>query len=155
MPLSPSSSAKARGGLIGRRIALAVYWALTLWISIAALISVIPQVFWPAEARGEAPATVASCDEALRTLHAELMTGVSDELAAMSEPAGEDSFLVAWDARYRSLDHACGDRRAYPLLNRLRHALGTDLGRALEAAPLARDVRMALDQDAPSVRTAP
>ena len=126
-----------------------MYWAVTVWICVAALISIVPQVFWPAEARGEAPATVASCDEALRSLHAELLTGVADDLAALSETprAGAEPFLVAWDERYRSLDSPCGDRRAYPLLNRLRHALGTDLGRAMEAAPLARDVRAALDLD--------
>lgn len=151
MPPSPSSNRKARGGLIGRRIALAVYWAVTVWLAVASLVSIIPQVFWPAEARGEAPATVSSCDEALRTLHAELLTGVSDELAALDAPARPEAaaFLLAWDERYRSLDGPCGDRRAYPLLNQLRHALGTDLGRALGAAPLARRVRAALDEDEP------
>ena len=125
-----------------------VYWAITLWLCVAALISIVPQVFWPAEARGEAPATVASCDEALRALDAELLTGVSDSVASLADyRASTDSFLIGWDARYRALDVPCGERRAYPALNRLRHALGTDLGRALEAAPLAREVRVALDDD--------
>jgi len=137
---------------VGRRIALGIYWLLTVWLASFALISVIPQVFWPAEARGEAPAVVEDCDEALETLHAQLLTGASDEIAALGEPPppGHEPFLEAWDERYRSLHVSCGDRRAYPLLNRLRHALGTELGRALTAAPLAREIRTALDHDASS-----
>lgn len=126
-----------------------MYWAFTAWVFVAALASIVPQVFWPAEARGETPATVSDCDEALETLFAQLLTGASDDLAALSDPprTAEEPFLTAWDERYRSLDASCGERRAYPLLDRLRHVLGTDLGRALEAAPLAREVRVALDEE--------
>lgn len=135
---------------MGRNLAIALYWAFTLWICVAALISVVPQVFWPGE-RASAEAAIApeSCGERLRTLHAELLTGAADEVAASSDPprAERGRWLQAWDERYRALETSCSGRPSYPLLLRLRYAFEDDLRWVRGDSPLARDVVLALDAE--------
>jgi hypothetical protein len=135
---------------MGRNLAIALYWVFTLWVCITALISVVPQVFWPGErASADAAVDPATCGERLRTLHAELLTGASDELARASDPPRSESpgWLEGWDGRYRALETACSGRPSYPLLLRLRYALEDDLRWIRGDSPLARDVVLALDAE--------
>lgn len=135
---------------MGRNLAIALYWIFTLWVCISALISVVPQVFWPGEAASaEAAIAPESCAERLRILHAELLTGASDSVAAMSDPPRMDraGWLRTWDGRYRALETPCSGRPSYPLLLRLRYAIEDDLRWVEGDSSLARDVVLALDAD--------
>jgi hypothetical protein len=135
---------------MGRNLAIVAYWAFTLWVCVAALISVLPQVFWPGDAASaEAAIPPESCGERLRTLHAELLTGASDEVAAASDvpSAARSRWLHGWDERYRALERPCSGRTSYSLLLRLRHAIEDDLRWIRGDASLARDVVLALDAE--------
>jgi hypothetical protein len=135
---------------MGRNLAIALYWIFTLWVCISALISVVPQVYWPGElASAEAAISPETCGERLRTLHAELLTGASDSVASMSDPPRMDraGWLQAWDGRYRAVETPCSGRRSYPLLLRLRYAIEDDLRWVEGDSSLARDVVLALDAE--------
>lgn len=141
---------KATGAArIGRGIAIALYWALTLWVCISALISVVPQVFWPGERAGEMDdISPADCGARLRALHRELLDGAGAEVAGLAEDGPDRGrWLEGWDGRYRALEASCSGRPSYGLLLRLRYAIEDDLRWAAGASTLAHDVVLALDAE--------
>ena len=85
----------------------------------------------------------------LRTLHAELLTGASDEVASASDPPRSTTagWLQEWDERYRALERPCSGRPSYLLLLRLRYAIEDDLRWVRGDSSLARDVVLALDAE--------
>jgi hypothetical protein len=131
--------------LIGRRVASAFYWVVAVYIIGAGFISVIPQVFWPAEALGVAPEERPDCAVSL----AELRTDVLREAGSRARDPGADPdrpFLEGWDERYRALEAPCGDLPAYALLARLRYGVEEHIQRfETEQAPLAADTLRAIE----------
>jgi hypothetical protein len=112
---------------LGRRIAAAIYWALTAYILGAGFVSVVPQVFWPAEASNISSFGDSSdCPAALAALYRDLMDGAAERLRTPRSGATQ-SWLDRWDRRYRDLQGACGHLRSYSLLARLRYGLEEDL----------------------------
>lgn len=130
---------------MGRRVAAALFWVAAAWICISGFVSVIPQVFWPAEAARVEPATPEEgCGPALHTLYDDLL----DLSARHVRPeAGDPSdALAAWDHRFLALSAACGSHRGYHPLARLRHGTEDELGRlASTQTLLAADTLVAIE----------
>lgn len=147
MPSSePSPSASPRdASRVGRRIAIALYAALTVYVVGVGFWSVVPQIFWPAEAYGVAGAVDPSCPDELEALRSDLL----DRAATQTRAPGEEPvrpFLDPWDERYRALEASCGAVPSYALLARLRYRVEEHLLRyEAEVAPLDEDTRRALD----------
>ncbi|UJR79808.1 Hypothetical protein I5071_18460 [Sandaracinus amylolyticus] len=121
---------------------------LVLYVIGAGVISVVPQIFWPAEALGIAPDADAHCPTELDALRTDLL---SEAGARVREPAAEPVrlFLEPWDERYRALAASCGALPSYALLARLRYRVEEHLLRyEADVASLDEDTRRALDEDA-------
>lgn len=146
MPSSePSPSASPRdASRIGRRIATALYGVLTVYVIGVGFVSVVPQVFWPAEAYGVARAVPPSCPDALEVLRSDLLEAAASSIRAPGEEPVRP-FLDPWDERYRALEASCGAAPSYALLARLRYRVEEHLLRyEAEVAPLDEDTRRAL-----------
>jgi len=136
-----------RAGRIGRRVALAVYWTLLLYLAVVGFYSVTPQVFAPdidEDARTELPE---ACDPALRLLHEQLR-----EHAARTMHRGHDErdFWRRWDARYDALSVDCHGEPTYGDVGQLRHRLQTTLQRfQREDGALSREVERLLAATGP------
>ena len=118
-------------GKLGRRIALAAYGVLLVYVSIVGLSSVIRQVFFRKVDPAAAAAIGPDCAEGLATLRDELMhltkTQVTTPHGAGSTASLERS-LGGWDERYLALRPRCPEH-PYRLLGRLRYRLETSLTR--------------------------
>lgn len=133
-----------RASRAGRRIAAALYWILTIYVIGAGFFSVIPQIFWPAQAYGVEPLPAPSCASELAALRTELLAGAASRVR---EPGVEPvrPFLEPWDERYRALEASCGALPSYVLLARLRYRVEEHLLRyEADLAPLDEDTRRAL-----------
>jgi hypothetical protein len=127
-------AAKLDPAKMGRRVATALYWALTVYVIGAGLVSVVPQTFW-------APV----CGESLRALHRDLLAGAAAEIRAPEADAGRD-WLDRWDERYRALAGTCEGRSSYSLLGQLRERAAEDLRFQAEDAAV---VLSAIERDGP------
>jgi aminoglycoside phosphotransferase (APT) family kinase protein len=146
---SPKPRRATGAARVGRGIAIALYWTITLWVCISALISVVPQVFWPGErAGGLEELSAEACGVRLRALHRELLEGAAADLSGLAAASPERGrWLEGWDGRYRALEAACSGRPSYDLLLRLRYAIEDDLRWAEGDSTLAHDVVLALDAE--------
>ncbi len=133
---------------MGRRIATGLYWVVAVYVISAGFISVIPQVFWPAEASGIDRADPAfGCSDALRELRSDLLRGAADRTRDPSLDSGAP-FLEDWDQRYRALEAPCGARHSYALLARLRYGVEEHFLRfEAELAPLAAETLRAIEAE--------
>lgn len=133
---------------MGRRIATGLYWAVAIYVIGAGFVSVIPQIFWPADAYGtERTEPSFGCPDALRALHTDLLRGAADHARDLGrDPAAP--FLADWDQRYRALEPSCGDTSSYALLARLRYGVEEHLLRFdADLAPLAAETLRAIEAD--------
>jgi len=134
---------------VGRGLAIALYWTITLWVCLSALVSVVPQVFWPGERAGRLEDLSAdACGAPLRALHRDLLEGAAGDLSGLAIPSSNRGrWLEGWDGRYRALEATCSGRPSYDLLLRLRYAIEDDLRWAEGDSTLAHDVVLALDAE--------
>ncbi len=130
---------------LGRHFATALYWIVVAYATAAGFISVVPQVFWPAEAyRVPAETPPNGCGAAFRELHGDLLRLTETRHDPTSNPLAP--FLRPWDERYRALESSCGHLHSYTLLSRLRYRLEEDLLRFdTELAPLSAATLRAID----------
>jgi hypothetical protein len=134
--VSPSRDDQPRSTRrLGRRLALALYFACIGYLAVIGFISVIPQVFFPAPTVAEVPDCAALRDELSFDLRATAGRYVETGGASTLDL---DAFLTAWDARYRGLSEHCHDDPTISL-GELRYRLETTLRRyGREEAPLVR-----------------
>ncbi len=129
--LSPRGVDPAR---VGRRVALAIYAVLAVWVMGSGLRSVIPQVFWPAAAVEQERGP---CGPALESL-----TIALEEAAALRPLTVRQERFRAWDHRFLAVDRACTAEPAYDALYRARYAAETQAARNDDhLAPLLDEVR--------------
>jgi hypothetical protein len=122
--------------IVGRRVALAIYAVLAVWVMGSGLVSVVPQIFWPEPRAGVAMPTSA-CSAELETL----VTFLEDTVLVRPEPLRRER-LAAWDERYLAIRHACEAEPAYASLYRARYAAETSAARNDDLlAPLLDEVR--------------
>lgn len=138
---------------IGRRIMSGVYALLVVYVIGSGIVSVVPQIFWPAEAHGVSPAEPAEgCPAALLALEAELREHAADAARDLdgrsSSPEASRAWLDTWDGRYRALEPSCGRLRSYPLLARVRYAVEDSVLRSIaDTAPTAAEARRAIEAE--------
>lgn len=120
--------------LVGRRVALALYAVLAVWVMGSGLVSVVPQIFWP---HSGVIRPTADC-----TLEIDaLLTSLEDTVTVRPELARRERF-AAWDERYLSLAGSCETRPGYAQLYRARYAAETAAARHDDQlAPLLDEVR--------------
>lgn len=145
-PLAKSAPARD-AAKIGRRFAIALYWIVVVYVTAAGFISVIPQVFWPADAYGVSPETPPhGCAFAFRELHDDLLRTAEAHHDPRSNPLAP--FLREWDERYRALESSCGHLHSYTLLSRVRYRLEEHLLRFdAELAPLSAATLRAIEAE--------
>jgi hypothetical protein len=122
---------------------------LTAYVIGCGFASVIPQVFWPAEALGiPQVAEGSACPAALGALRQELLDGAAERVRN-PRPGAVRPWLDAWDERYRRLEGVCGHVRSYSLLARLRYGIEEDLLRfEASRAALATETLAAIQREA-------
>lgn len=127
-----------------------LYALLVLYAIGSGLFSVVPQIFWPAEAHG-VPAREPSegCPAALAALEAELRSQAAHAAQHLDgRSAASRAWLDTWDERYRALGPACGRLRSYPLLARVRYAVEDSVLRSIaETAESAAETRRAIESE--------
>ncbi|MEO0321901.1 MAG: hypothetical protein AAF447_03020 [Myxococcota bacterium] len=117
------SDGARRAARAGRRVALAIYWALMIYITAVGFLSVVPQVFFPEADAALAP--TGPCPAAFTTLREELVTAAERHVGRREQEL--DPLLQRWDDRYAALRLRCDDPGEREL--QLRHRLETTLRR--------------------------
>ncbi len=102
-------------------MALAIYWALMIYIAAVGFYSVVPQVFFPEADPALAPE--GPCPTAFATLRDELVEAAERHVGRRPQELGP--LLERWDARYAALRQRCDDPGEREL--QLRHRLETTL----------------------------
>jgi hypothetical protein len=93
--------------LLGRRIGIALFWCLAVFVVFASFRSVLSQLYgWPAPS-GLA-FNEARCANEIAALEKSLMERAGEELRAPREPQRLGRWLSAWDRRFNGLQGQCG-----------------------------------------------
>jgi hypothetical protein len=118
-----------------------VFWALTAWLILAGVGSIVPQIFWPATALS---GSGTGCAMALRDLSQELLAHTANTIKNASSPAAPDAQTVwfrEFDERLENTGPLCtqDEQSALHELLRVRHGLSALLERfEREDAPRTR-----------------
>lgn len=121
--------------VIGRRVALALYAVLAVWVMGSGLVSAIPQIFWPAASVEQR--AVSDCAPEIEAL----VSSLEEITDLRPEPLRRERF-AAWDTRYLAIEDSCERDPAYTTLYRARYAAATAADRHDdELAPLLDEVR--------------
>jgi hypothetical protein len=97
---------KSGAALIGRRIGIALFWCLAVFVIGASARSVLAQLYgWPMPQ--SAALDEARCADEIGALQRSLLEQAGQELQSPRDPARQQAWLVAWDKRYAELGHGC------------------------------------------------
>jgi hypothetical protein len=93
--------------LIGRRIGIALFWCLAVFVVVASTNSVLSQLYdWPT------PRSLAfdeaRCANEIRALEHALLVRAGEELRARRDPQRLHRWLTNWDKRFGTLRGHCG-----------------------------------------------
>jgi hypothetical protein len=123
---------KTGAALVGRRIGIALFWCLAVFVIGASARSVVAQLYgWPSPHGKQLDE--AHCAKEIETLRHSLLEQAGQELIASRDGARTQRWLVAWDKRHAELRHGCGSldeaartleplrRNVAALLNRHNH----------------------------------
>jgi hypothetical protein len=138
----------ARGAArIGRRIGIAVFWLMAVFIVAASSRSVLGEIYGRQDAGDATAQQQAACASALRTLETSLRTQAALALRERHDAAHIAQWLSAWDHEYETVD-ACGPLEEARLsLGDLRARMATLLQQhARRSAPLNERIRRALER---------
>lgn len=135
-PRGPAATA----GQTGRKIGVALFWALAAYVIGMSARSVIPSLFWPDAAPRPAGKGVEVCAEEIDALERSLSRRVRESFAEHSLH-GLTPFLAAWDERYAQLADCGPLEPARKDLGSLRTEL-VALLRSYAADPMKRQDRI-------------
>lgn len=112
---------KSGAALVGRRIGIALFWCLAVFVIGASARSVLAQLYGWSSPQG-AQLDEARCASEIDALRRSLLEQAADELLVPRDGAHTQRWLVAWDKRYAELSQGCGSldeaRRALSPLRR-------------------------------------
>jgi hypothetical protein len=135
--------------LIGRRIGIALFWFMAVFVIFASARSVISELYFGGD-RDATPDEM-HCAVALNELHNTLLERASQELRLPKDATRTSRWLQQWDQNYAATSGKCGslsDTRQTLLALRERiEALLHDYAR--EQRPLSERIRRALQRFAP------
>lgn len=140
-----------RAAIIGRRIGIAAFWALAVFVAGASTRSVVAQLYGAGIAPLTANADEAACARELRVLHDGLLGRAGQELSLPRDPARTHDWLVSWDRRHAQLAGQCGSledtrRELLTLRNEIESMLHEH---ARHHLPLTERIDRALERVAP------
>ena len=139
-PVGAEAGARRRGvdpAIVGRRVALALYAVLAVWVMGSGLVSVVPQIFWPAPTGPTEVLEASGCGAQIEAL----VTSLEEIARVRPEPLRRERF-AAWDERFLAIRSSCETQAAYAPLYRARYAAQTSAARNDdELAPLLDEVR--------------
>jgi hypothetical protein len=134
--------------LIGRRIGIAVFWCLAVFVSLASARSVVMELY----SKPEQPRDNARCAAELRSLHSSLLEQASSELRNPGDLARSQRWLRSWDERFATTRGVCAGlwetRATLQTLRKKLEAMLRDYVR--EQRPLTERIERALSHRAPS-----
>lgn len=142
--------------LIGRRIGIAAFWCMAVFVTMASTRSVVMELFGSPESF--AGADDARCKSDLRGLHSELLEQVGSLPHSEGDETRFRAWLRKWDGRFAETSAVCGNLRSTrETLQHLRKKL--DAKRrddARELLPLTERIERALSRaDARSIPSTP
>jgi hypothetical protein len=131
---------------LSRRIATLIVILGIVYLIGVAVISVVPQVFWPRAGRVDPEVT---CTEGLRDLRAQMLARAGEHVASggSEDDAWMRPWLARWDLQHRGLEDRCQgeDRETWVRLAQMRERMEGSLERFDdEEGELAREVDRAL-----------
>jgi hypothetical protein len=93
--------------LIGRRIGIALFWCLAVFVVFASARSVLSQLYgWPSPNR--LAFDEARCANEIAALEKSLLERAGEELRAPRDPQRLHRWLSVWDRRFGVLEGQCG-----------------------------------------------
>jgi hypothetical protein len=102
-----NSSPRQGAALIGRRIGIALFWCMAVFVIGASAHSVVQELFdIPSVPAMDADAP--RCAASLRALHQTLLDQTSKEIGLPRDNARFHRWLSAWDRRYADTGEFCG-----------------------------------------------
>jgi hypothetical protein len=135
--------------LIGRRIGIAAFWFMAVFVTTASARSVILELYGSPESVG--PGDDGRCKVELRKLHEDLLDRAASPLRSADAESGFQTWLRDWDRRFASTQAVCaGLRSTRETLQTLRKKL--DAKRrddARELLPLTERIERALSRAVP------
>jgi hypothetical protein len=133
--------------LIGRRIGIALFWCLAVYVIAASTRSVVIELYGSASARADATA----CATTLQALRQSLIEHASDELPLARDDARTRRWLGAWDKTFAASASTCGPladtRRTLLSLRERVEAMLHDYAR--DQSPLNESIQRALQRYLP------
>jgi hypothetical protein len=136
--------------MIGRRIGIALFWCMAVFVIGASARSVVQELFdIPSAPAMDAQAP--QCAESLRALHQTLLDRASEEIRLPRDNTRLRSWLGAWDRRYAETGALCGSlkdtrRSLLGLRERVEAMLH---GYARDEWPLTERIERALQRFSP------
>jgi hypothetical protein len=154
---APQTRRRLKGApLIGRRIGIAAFWFMAVFVTTASSRSVILELFFTPDSSG-APADDAQCKDQLRTLHTELLLHVGVMPHTEDDEAEFRSWIREWDARFAVTRDVCaglsGTRETLQTLRKKLDAKRRDDAR--ELLPLTERIERALSRASSRSTTSP
>jgi hypothetical protein len=147
-----NTATREPAAVIGRRIGIALFWSMALFVAGASTRSVVAQLY----GSGLPNAYSASVDEArcaaeLRTLEEGLLRRAGQELGMPRDPARTSEWLAGWDRRHAQLAGRCGSLEEtrltlFTLRTRIEAMLNAHTS---EHLPLTERIDSALERVAP------
>lgn len=89
--------------LLGRRIGIALFWALAVFVISMSTISVVSELYGSTEGPGDPVA----CATSLQTLHQSLLEQASSELRLPRDPQRVRRWLTDWDRQLAATSDSC------------------------------------------------
>jgi hypothetical protein len=106
----------AGAALIGRRIGIALFWCMAVFVVTASSRSVLMELYGTPTNTGD-PTETAKCAQSLQSLHDALLDQASGELREPADPARQRRWLTDWDRRFAATSDGCA------ALTETRHTL--------------------------------
>jgi hypothetical protein len=130
--------------LIGRRIGIAAFWCMAVFVTTASARSVILELYGTPASPGDD----ARCKAELRGLHSALLDHAGAALRAREERAQAETWLREWDKQFASTREMCaGLRSTRDTLQTLRKKLEAMLRKeARELLPLTERIDRSLSR---------
>jgi hypothetical protein len=144
---SADSRERQGAALIGRRIGIALFWCLAVFVIGASARSVITELYGTAPAGGDQ----LQCAASLRALHGSLLEQASAELRSSRDAERLTHWLSDWDRRFASTSEPCASladtRRTLLSLRERVEAMLHDY--AHDERPLTERIERALQRYVP------
>jgi hypothetical protein len=143
-----SKTTAKSAAVIGRRVGIAIFWLMAVFVIFASTRSVLAQLYGHETSAGPVQANERRCADELRALERSLLDHAADELRLPRDRSRVGRWLAEWDRRYAALEGTCGSltgtrRELFSLREDLEALLHE---RERRQRPLTERIERALDR---------